>query len=496
MTTGPDDAPRATHEALAALKLRVIAAPADMRAWASLVQVAQALEAHEEVVEGLTRLLGFTPGDADLLMARAAAWRELAEAQLAVEDVSAVLAADPDHVAALLERVELMEDDGDLESALIDLDRLVMLLPEDATLRASRAEKRLAVDLIGLAMQDFDALVALEPDAGNLRRRADVLGDNGRYLEAASDLERAFALDARPTRNTIAWLGLAKAAMESRQLALAELILSRAIALAPAAALLLMRGQLYTILGQPDAARADRATAQQIDPDEAARLTSQMRAADAREDEAAREADQINADFFAGIEMTAEALEAIGFATDLANSDEPERWLEALTTARVPGVAGHLYTARAAVRADRWERAEAELEAALDLSPMNVHALKELGWVATRLGDSDADHERAARRYRRALEVLEKLPESGRERRVRLMYASVLARNRRHDEAEQVLAGLIAEMPDDPDAWLVRGGMRRLSRPDQAWSDFERAAALGSEIAKEQLARRGADEHS
>jgi len=199
-------------------------------------------------------------------------------------------------------------------------------------------------------------------------------------------------------------------------------------------------------------------------------------------------ADQLNAEFFAGIEMTAEALEAIGYATDLATTEEPDKWLEALTTARVPGVAGHLYMARAAVRAQRWERAEAELEAALALSPLNVHALKELGWVATRLGDLDTDPEQALRRHRRALDVLERLPESARERRVRLMYASVLARNGRHDDAEKVLAVLIAEEPGDADAWLVRAGMRRHSRPEDAWGDFEQAAALGSEFAREQLA--------
>ncbi len=485
--------PQATPELLATLKLRVVAEPDDARGWAELIRVAQALDAHEEVVEGVTRLLAYAPGDPELLLLRAEAWRELAEGQAAVDDVSAVLATNPDHIAALLERVELMEDDGDLESALVDLDRLVLLLPEDAALRANRAEKRLALDQIALALQDFDALVALEPDAGNLRRRADVLGDNGRYLDAAADLERAGALDPRPQRNTIAWLGLAKSAMEARQLGMAEVILSRANAVSPAAALLLMRAQLYTILGQPERARADRNAAELLDPGEAARLIAQIHEADEHEHTDVLAVDQVNAEFFAGIEMTAEALEAIGYATDLANSDEPERWLEALTAARVPGVAGHLYLARAAVRAERWERAEAELEAALGLSPLNVHALKELGWVATRLGDADADHDSAARRYRRALEVLERLPESARERRVRLMYASVLARNRRHDEAEAVLAALIDEVPEDADAWLVRGGMRRQSRPDEAWGDFERAAELGSEIAKDQLARRATE---
>lgn len=489
MTTTPDDdAPDATHEALAALKLQAIAAPQDVRVWAELIRVAQALEEHEEVVTGLTRLLDYAPGNPELLLLRAEAFRELGDSQAAMEDVSAVLEVEPDHIAALLERIELLEDDGDLESALIDLDRLVLLLPEDAAVLENRAEKRLAMDQIALALQDFDAVVALEPDAGNLRRRAEVLGDNGRYDEAAADLERAFAEDGDATRNTIAWLGLAKAAMEVRQLGVAAALLGRATEASPTAAFLLMRAQLRTILGQPDEARADREAAAVLDPIESDRLMAQIHDDEERDEPGT--SDQLNAEFFAGIEMTAEALEAIGYATDLASSDEPDKWLEALTTARVPGVAGHLYTARAAVRAERWERAEEELEAAIGLSPMNVHALKELGWVATRLGDTDVEPERAKRRYRRALEVLERLPESARERRVRLMYASVLARNQRHDDAEKVLAVLIAEEPGDPDAWLVRAGMRQHSRPEEAWGDFEQAAALGSELAREQLARR------
>jgi predicted Zn-dependent protease len=172
----------------------------------------------------------------------------------AAKDADAGLAADPGDHVALEARVQRLRDEGRFQEALTWSDRMIEAgRSAQPTRRALLYEQRAVVErLLGRPAQaeaDLRLALTVEPDSQPvLRRLSEFLLDDARYAEAAEVATRYLAV-------------AAEAAPATR------------------ADGLLLRARIYSSMGRPTEAEADRALARKLAPDSAAALRDSASAA-------------------------------------------------------------------------------------------------------------------------------------------------------------------------------------------------------------------------
>ena len=175
-------------------------APLQAAAWSVLATLAQARGARAQVGAALSK--GLPAAEA-----QPRALRLLLIARVRVEqgepgDLDRIVALAPREPYGHLLRARARQRAGQLEEALRDLSRALQAAPERKDLLALRAEWLLALDppRLAAALYDLDGYLDATPDDGEVfLRRAELLVRAEQPEEAVRDLERARALDSKPS---------------------------------------------------------------------------------------------------------------------------------------------------------------------------------------------------------------------------------------------------------------------------------------------------------
>lgn len=154
---------------------------------AALVTTAARASAHQGVsaeIAALDREIAKAPGDASLLVRRAALHRRDGHPSLALADLARAEARSPGRRDVLLERGLALFGAGDRGAAEAALDRFLAGGPPAVAALATRGRIRETTRRFGAAWSDFDA-------AAHLRADPELYLARGRADEAAGELDRA-----------------------------------------------------------------------------------------------------------------------------------------------------------------------------------------------------------------------------------------------------------------------------------------------------------------
>jgi len=135
------------NRAYAATTLALTLTPGDADLLIDRAAALGSLGRYAEAVGDLDRALALDPQRAEALVFRAAAWRQLDRAEPARRDIERALALAPGNPEALLERGILRHFAGDTEGARMDWERVVELAPGSAA--ADLALQNLALNEMG-----------------------------------------------------------------------------------------------------------------------------------------------------------------------------------------------------------------------------------------------------------------------------------------------------------------------------------------------------------
>lgn len=153
-------------------------------------------ERTDEAVRAADVAVELRPGSLDVLLTAAGAYEEAGRTLQALEQVDRVLSLEPGQLAAALRRPRLLGAQGQYEEALEAAERTLRELDGDANLCVEMANL-CAPRSSGEALRWLERALATDPDhAWALRRRMDVLADDGRFEEAHRAAE--VALERRP----------------------------------------------------------------------------------------------------------------------------------------------------------------------------------------------------------------------------------------------------------------------------------------------------------
>jgi tetratricopeptide (TPR) repeat protein len=137
-------------------------------------------------IEELDQRLAMRPGDAGLLVQRAALWRRVRRLDEAEKDVAAAEAKEPGRADVLFERGSLLLERGEYAGAEETLSRCVESGGTGAALFRARGQAREKLGKLEEAHSDYDAAFRARPDPDTALVR-------GRVDEAARKLDRAAA---------------------------------------------------------------------------------------------------------------------------------------------------------------------------------------------------------------------------------------------------------------------------------------------------------------
>ena len=228
----------------------------------ALATAAARASAHEGTsaeIAALDRKIAASPGDASLLVQRAALLRRQGRPALALADLARADARSPGRRDVLLERGLTLWSAGDPRGAETALDRFLSSGPPAPAALATRGQIREKTRRFEAARADYDAAAHLRPDP-------EIYLARGRADEAAGKLDRAAqgyeeALSALSGATSVR-LALVRVEARRGHFTRARALVDEVIAAAPRKAdWLLLRADLQTAAGDPAGAAADREAA-------------------------------------------------------------------------------------------------------------------------------------------------------------------------------------------------------------------------------------------
>jgi tetratricopeptide (TPR) repeat protein len=231
--------------------------------------------AYRKALEEYDALLMLYPADAEALMKRGDAYRNLKEdhaASLAYADVGV---RRPDFLNALADRIGELNRSGDRAAAFALVDKAVVAAPDASRPYFERAFLHREAGNLYLALSDLDRSLELEPGLVTIsNNRADILLQMGNLEEAGDEAERVTTLHPEFPPG---WVTLGQILLERGNLSDAIAALNKGVELNAWGA------HFYRALanfrtGQMDAARRDLATASARDDGTFAEEIAELRA--------------------------------------------------------------------------------------------------------------------------------------------------------------------------------------------------------------------------